>query len=292
MTTQIENQSLYETEIQVFVKSPFIKKIITLFVKNGSTWGELVEEYVKHFKLNDVQYSLDNFCEDFYGEFRVTSFNRRFKYNDFKDSKLIDIGLEKDKEIMFKKIPKEIPDTIGEKVLYAVFTILLNEYDPRKQQIIVSNNSFNVTDSVEKNIRQQWQLRHINKSKEEIIIVLWDKAFFNSLSENYNQVYDYIKLKETTFPNDKIRIFKKDKNDPVEMTKGLSERKIKYFETLKYLISENNFTDKKITWYVINFNDTSLLPFDSIIKKVFSDKKIPTDLVTFSYFSGDRYYID
>ena len=265
MTTQIDNKSLYETEIQLFVKSPFINKIIILHVKYGNTWAELVEDYVNHLKLYGVQYSLDNFCEDFYGEFRVTSSNKRFKYNDFKDSKLIDIGLDKDKEIVFKKILKEIPDTIGEKVFYAVFKFLLNEYDQIKQQIIVSNNSFNVTDSIEKNIRQQWQLRHIDSSKDEIIIVLWDKAFFSHLSENYNQVYNYIKLKETTFPNDKIRIFKKEKNEPIEMTNGLSEKKIKYFETLKSLISETNFTDKQITWYVINFNDTRLSPFDSII---------------------------
>ena len=292
MTSEVSSSALYDTEIQVFVKSHFIKKIITMHVKYGSTWDEFVKGYVQKLGEYEIKYSLDNFCEDFYGEFRVTSFNRRFKYNDFKDYRLCDMGLDNDKEIQFKKIIKEVPDTVGEKVLYNVFNHILTNFNFRDQQIIVSNNSFNITYCIDKNIKQQWQLNHIDKTKDDIIIVLWDKAFFHSLSENNVQIYNYIKLKELVYPNDKIRIYKKEKNQPIEMTEHITKNKLEYYERLNSLTSEMNLTDKQITWYVINFNDTNILPFNSIIQKVFSDKHISTDIATFCYFCGDKYRID
>lgn len=292
MTTVNIQSELYEKELQIFIKSPFLKKIITMVVKNGDTWGELVNNYVKILIENDVKYSLENFKEDFYGEFRVTSFNRRFKFDVYKEWKLCDMGLEKDKQIEFKKLLKEIPDEIGKDVITKVFNHLIDNFNSSNQQIIVSNNSFNVTEVVEKNIRQQWQPRYISSMKDELIIILWDKAFFHPRAENRRQIYDYVKLKELTVPNDKIRIFCKEKKEPIEMTPDVTENKAKYFEILKQLISEKNLTDKQITWYVINFNDTTLLPFNSIIEKIFSDKKTDSNMITYCYFCGERYHIN
>jgi hypothetical protein len=227
----------------------------------------------------------------------VNTVRKRLLFNDYKTYKLKHFGIYSfydSKEIEFKGISKICPDIEGVRKLTILFNNLINKIDLDTTEIIVSNNSFNVTDSVKKNIIQQWQPNFIDPNKKETIIILWDFAFFNPLcEESKRQFYDFINVKEIKNEfHGKIRTFIKEENESIILKDSLSEEKINYFKELENIIEKKNLVKKRIIWHVVNFTDTEKLSFNNIITKIFTEKQLdPNNYIKFCYFCGATYLI-
>jgi hypothetical protein len=291
-----ENENNYYRKINILVKSP-IKSMVCLYLHQNNTWEELIDEFLKVINKNELVCSKEKFIDNFYGDIMVNTVRKRLLFNDYKTYKLKDFGIYSfydSKEIEFKAISKICPDIEGVRKLTILFNNLINKINRDTTEIIVSNNSFNVTDSVKKNIIQQWQPNFIDPNKKETIIILWDFAFFNPLcEESKRQFYDFINVKEIKNEfHGKIRTFIKEENESIILKDSLSEEKINYFKELENIIEKKNLVKKRIIWHVVNFTDTEKLSFNNIITKIFTEKQLdPNNYIKFCYFCGVTYLI-
>lgn len=297
----LENENNYYRKINILIKSP-IKSIVCVYLHQNNTWEELIDEFLKIINKTELVCSKEKFIDNFYGDIIINTIRKRLLFNDYKNYKLKDFGIHSfydSKEIEFKGISKICPDIEGVRKLNILFGNLINKMNKDSEflnttEIIVSNNSFNVTDSVKKNIIQQWQPNYIDPNKKNTIIILWDFAFFNPIcEENKRQFYDFIHVKEIKNEfQEKIKTFVKEKNELIILKDNLSEEKINYFKELEYIIEKKNLVKKRITWYVVNFTDTEKLSFNNIITKIFAENELdPNEYIKFCYFSGISYLI-
>jgi hypothetical protein len=298
-----ENENNYYRKINILVKSP-IKSMVCLYLHQNNTWEELIDEFLKVINKNELVCSKEKFIDNFYGDIMVNTVRKRLLFNDYKTYKLKDFGIHSfydSKEIEFKGISKICPDIEGVRKLTILFNNLISKINRdtteffNTTEIIVSNNSFNVTDSVKKNIIQQWQPNFIDPDKKETIIILWDFAFFNPIcEENKRQFYDFINVKEIKNEfQGKIRTFIKEKNESIKLIDSFSEEKNDYLKELENIIETKNLVKKRITWHVVNFTDTEKLSFNNIITKIFAENKLdPNQYIKFCYFCGVPYFIN
>lgn len=291
-----EDENTYYKKINILIKSP-IKNTVCIYLKINNTWEELIDEYLKVINKNELVCSKEKFIDNFYGEIMLNNIRKRLLFNDYKNYKLKDFGIYSfydSKEIEFKGISKICPDIEGAKQLTLLFNKLINTIDFDTTEIIVSNTSFNITNSVKKNIIQQWQPNFIDPNKKEIIIILWDFAFFNPLCEkSERQFYNFINVKEIKNNyQGKIKTFIKEANESINLIDNLSEEKNNYFKELENFIEKKNLVEKRIIWHVVNFTDTQKMPFNNIITKIFTDNKLDVnECVKLSYFCGIQYFI-
>jgi len=292
----LENENNYYRKINILIKSP-IKGTVCVYLHQNNTWEELIDEFLKVINKNELVCSKEKFIDNFYGDIMINTTRKRLLFNDYKDYTLKEFGIHSfydSKEIEFKGISKICPDIEGVRKLSILFNNLINKVNLDATEIIVSNNSFNVTDVVKKNIIQQWQPNYIDPNKKETVIILWDFAFFNPLcEESKRQFYDFINVKEVNNEfQGKIKTFIKEKNQPIVLKDNLSEEKINYFKELENFIEKKNLVKKKITWYVVNFTDTEKLSFNNIITKIFVENEVdPNKYIKFCYFSGVSYFL-
>lgn len=210
---------------------------------------------------------------------------------------LSDYNIQNNDIFVLELNPKITIDKEGVYILETLFNFMIDSHNPNKQTIISLMSKVIEPNHHIKNITQQFQPQIIDMSKDEIQIILIDRDF-HKLEFPPFDFFDLLSLVEEPFEvidSNKIRNFTKEMGRPLELNKIPSYYDSIGFESESYLkiLDSLNLTNKKLTWYVINYSITSDAQVKDILKKTCVEKGIEeSDIVNyFNYcsFEGDCY---
>jgi hypothetical protein len=158
--------------------------------------------------------------------------------------------------INIQPLVQRITDSVGPTILTKLFSHLYDLYnDNATIQIIVvpySSNTEYREESIEKNIKQQFQPMNINPRANTIIYVLFDEAFFKGINKEF---YDFVNFTENRVDFElsdgerlKIKKYTSPRRYEYNITDEVSEKYCEFFDAnVRELL-----TGKQIIFYVVN----------------------------------------